>query len=410
MRTVASSLPPGACPGVEELLAFARGLLRTGHLEAVADHIDACPRCLSVLGRLERAGRAPLAFVCDPPDPYGWEPGCRELRARARTIRVDHAGARPLLGGPGGAPGSTPRDELFPPERLGRYRLLEQIGQGGMGVVYKALDTGRNRVVALKVLAPRWLDDPEARARFNRELALLGDFYHPHVLRAIDGGAVGEFDFLVMKYVEGTDLDRLSRTVGPLPVSDACELARQAAYILHYIHACGLVHRDVKPSNLLLTPRGHLKVLDLGLARLRGEDLFGGRLTATGQLLGTAGYLAPEQASDARLVDGRSDLYGLGCTLYHLLTGQAPFAGPECRSAFDTMMAHKHMPRPALRGRRSDVPEGLAAVVHRLLAKAPADRYPTGAEVAAALLPFTAGCDLARLAARKFPCEDPSSR
>jgi hypothetical protein len=280
---------------------------------------------------------------------------------------------------------------------VGRYELLAKLGAGGMGVVYRARDPGLGRLVALKLLGGGQ-HDAARRARFARELAAAGRLDHPHVARALDCGESDGRPFLVMEYVEGLDLDRLLRAAGRLPVADACELARQAAVALHHVHGCGLVHRDVKPSNLMLTPDGRLKVLDLGLARFHGGGT-GEALTELGQVLGTVDYLAPEQLSDPRRVDGRADLYALGCTLYHLLSGRAPFDGPGCRLEHEKLTAHGHAPPPALRARRPEVPEAVAAVVHRLLAKDPADRYADAAEVAAALAPHAVGCDLPRLVA-----------
>jgi hypothetical protein len=282
---------------------------------------------------------------------------------------------------------------------VGQYQLFEKLGDGGMGTVYKALHVRLKRVVALKVLAPGRLSDPEARARFVREMEVVASLDHPNVVRATDGGESDGQHFLVMDYVEGIDLAELAHRAGPLPVAEACELARQAAVALHYIHTRGLVHRDVKPSNLMATPDGQLKVLDLGLARLRGDGQPDRRLTGAGEVIGTADYMAPEQATDARRVDPRTDLYALGCTLYHLLAGRPPFDDPAHRSAFQKLTGHAQEPPPALRSRRPDVPEGLAAVVHRLIAKDPADRPAAAADVALALAPHAAGADLPALAA-----------
>ncbi len=184
-------------------------------------------------------------------------------------------------------------------------------------------------------------------------------------------------------------------------------LARQTAIGLQTIHEHGLVHRDIKPSNLMLSADGEIKILDLGLARLRPEIRSGEEVTATGQGMGTADYMAPEQASDSRTVDIRADIYSLGCTLYKLLTGRAPFSGPDYCTAFEKMNAHVHTSPPAVRRLAPTVPQGLAAIVERMLAKNPADRFATPAEVAEALTPYCAGADLAALlnaCAIKSPC------
>ena len=211
------------------------------------------------------------------------------------------------------------------------------------------------------------------------------------------------------EFLEGINLSELVRSGGgPLSVPDACEVIRQAAVGLEHAHQHGLVHRDVKPSNLMLTPDGTVKILDLGLARCQldpsaneemappGElqETVVGEITATGQAVGTADYMAPEQVSNVRAVDIRADVYGLGCTLYTLLTGHAPFSGPEYQSTSAKMAAHVKTAVPPIRQFRREVPSGLVTVLNRTLAKNPADRFATPAEVAEAMIPFTAGCDL----------------
>jgi hypothetical protein len=234
-------------------------------------------------------------------------------------------------------------------------------------------------------------------ARFQREMEAIGRLNHPHIVRATDAGEVDGTHFLVMDFIDGQTLGQLVQAGGPLPVAEACELVRQAALGLQHVHQHGLVHRDVKPSNLLLGADGQVKVLDLGLALLKEEDAGAAELTATGQVMGTFDYMAPEQFGDTHAVDIRADVYSLGCTLYFLLTGKAPFSGPAYANRLQKMRAHAEAPAPPLRERRGDVPAGLAAVLARMLAKEPGDRFATPAEVAAALAPFTAGCTLARL-------------
>ena len=185
---------------------------------------------------------------------------------------------------------------------------------------------------------------------------------------------------------------------GPLPVAEACEVIRQAALGLQHLHEHGLVHRDVKPSNLMLTPAGQVKVLDLGLARHLHEPGAGARITWQGQFLGTLDYVAPEQCSDPHAVDIRADVYGLGCTLYELLTGQPPFARPGYESVFKKMKAHVEMPVPPIQERRPDIPEDLALILERMLAKDREGRFASPADVVQALQPFAAGAELAVLA------------
>jgi serine/threonine protein kinase len=253
-----------------------------------------------------------------------------------------------------------------------------------MGVVFKAEDS-LGRLVALKVIRDERLAHPEALRRFHREVRAAAQMAHPNVVYAHDAGQVGGTPFFVMEYVEGTDLAQLVAQLGPLPVAEACEYTRQAALGLRHAHQRGLVHRDIKPSNLLLTSKGVVKVLDLGLARLFESDPTqptSTELTAEGAVIGTPDFIAPEQALDARSADIRSDLYSLGSTLYFLLTGRPPFPGG---SLAQKLLKHQlHDPTPVER-LRPEVPPGVAAVVRRLMAKRPRDRYQTPGEAAQAL-------------------------
>jgi serine/threonine protein kinase len=282
------------------------------------------------------------------------------------------------------------QSELF----LGRYTLIDRLGEGGAGQVYKAWDTENSRFVALKVLRGELVADPDTVSRFHREISVSSQLPpHPHVIGTLDAGRVGDTHFLAMEYVQGTDLDHLVKNTGPLPVDRACDLLRQTALGLQHAHEHGLVHRDIKPSNLMMVSgpgEGTVKILDLGLARLHAD--FGcGRentfKTSDGSVtLGTVDYQAPEQALDFHATDIRADIYSLGCTAYYLLTGSAPFgAGPLAVK----LMRHQQTEPPDLRELRPDVPPGLIPIVSRMLAKNPADRYATPGEVAAALTELT---------------------
>jgi tRNA A-37 threonylcarbamoyl transferase component Bud32 len=282
------------------------------------------------------------------------------------------------------------------PGRIGQYELLEKLGRGGMGAVYKARHRELDKIVALKVL-PAELKNELTIARFKNEMRAVGKLEHPNIVGAHDGGQLDNTHFLVMEFVDGIDLARLIERHGSLRLSDACELIRQAAVGLQHAYEHGLVHRDIKPSNLMLARNGLVKVLDLGLARSLSDAPAVGRLTATGQVLGTADYIAPEQCEAAHTADIRADIYSLGCTLYHLLAATPPFGGAGHGSWLQKMEAHVKLPVPPIRQWRLDVPVELVAVLDRMLAKNPADRFTIPAEVAAALQPFTAGSDLARL-------------
>jgi len=277
------------------------------------------------------------------------------------------------------------------------YEILAELGRGGMAFVYKARDLRRQRFVAIKVSDPSQAGDGEVIARFRQEQLLAVRLAHPNLVAAYDAGQVEGVPYLVLEFVEGHDLAWIVQQRGPLPAAEACEVVRRAALGLEHLHKHGLVHRDVKPANLMVTPSGQVKLLDLGLVRRLHVPAPGGQITRHGEILGTLDYMSPEQCLDCHAVDGRADIYALGCTLYELLTGQPPFAGPDHGSVYLKMKAHVEAPVPPIRGRRPDVPERLAAALERMLAKDRADRFVSAAGVVAALRPFAAGADLAGL-------------
>jgi serine/threonine protein kinase len=278
------------------------------------------------------------------------------------------------------------------------YEVLGVLGRGGMATVYKAQQLCPGRLVAVKVMDRSLADDGEIVARFRQEQALGARLRHPNLIAVYEAGHAAGRPYLVMEFIDGDNLDAFVGQYGPLPVGEACEVVRQAALGLQHLHEHGLVHRDVKPSNLMLTPAGEVKVLDLGLARHLYGPGAGERITAQGQFLGTLDYMAPEQCADPRAVAIRADVYGLGCTLYELLAGQPPFARPGYESAFQKMKAHVEAPVPPIREPRPDVPERLASALGRMLAKDREGRFASPADVVRAVQPFAAGAELAILA------------
>ncbi|MCI0682967.1 MAG: SUMF1/EgtB/PvdO family nonheme iron enzyme [Gemmataceae bacterium] len=272
---------------------------------------------------------------------------------------------------------------------LGPYLVLDRLGEGGMGQVFKAKHQVMKRLVAVKVIRKGVLAYGEQVQRFYREIEAVARLSHPNIVLAHDAGLVGDIHFFAMEYVEGIDLARRLRDEGRLTVDKACDYVRQAALGLQHAHERGLVHRDIKPSNLLLCKGENgaetVKILDLGLARIH-ESNNQRRLTQVGEVMGTADYIAPEQATDASQVDIRADIYSLGCTLYHLIAGQPVFVGG---SMVDKLRRHQQdEPRPL--GKIRALPDGLDAVLMRMLAKLPVDRFQSPRDVADALAPFCA--------------------
>lgn len=279
---------------------------------------------------------------------------------------------------------------------LGPYRLLDQVGRGGMGRVFKAEQLSLGRIVALKVLSPEVLQTERAVELFLHEIRAVGQLVHPNVVTAYDADQIDGRYFIVLEYVDGPNLDQLVRKQGRLSVGLACDYVRQAANGLQAAHQRGMLHRDLKPANLIVQRQGAagdapglVKVSDFGLARLAvpldGAAPRGTIYTKDNTVMGTPDYLSPEQSRDLHKTDVRSDLYSLGCTFYFLLTGEVPFPGG---SQMDKLIRHAtEQPRP-IETFRGDVPADVRAVVARLMAKKPDERYRTPAELAAALQPY----------------------
>jgi hypothetical protein len=338
------------------------------------------------LRRGEQADTAP--WLGRHPEGAGGLSDLRLLNAVYDARRMLAEDSRLEVPGGTGSPaaaGRVPASALAPGTLLGEFRIEGWLGGGGMGEVYRAFHTRLKQPVALKVLPAARMADPAALARFEREMEAVGRLNHPHIVRATHAGEAGGVHFLVMELIEGVNLDVLVKRDGPLPVPQTCRLVEQAAEALQHAHDQGLIHRDIKPSNLMLTGNGELKVLDFGLARLRGEGPAAEGATGTNAVLGTADYMAPEQGLDPRTASARSDLYSLGCTLYFLLAGQPPFPGPRYDTWGKKVRAHEHEPVPPIRDRSPDVPAALANLLERLLAKDPADRPTSAGEVAGQL-------------------------
>jgi hypothetical protein len=359
---------------------------------AISQHLADCASCRTVVDSLPEDTL--VSLLRKPSD------AAKPTRESAPDRRRSAEEAATL------APSSSaPTDPGIPAELVGhtRYHVLGLLGSGGMGAVYKAEHRLMERHVALKVLNASLMNKPAMVERFRREVKAAARLAHPHIVTAHDADQAGDFHFLVMEYVEGISLAQRVQQQGPLSVAEACSCIRQAALGLQHAFEQGMVHRDIKPHNLMLTPGGQVKILDFGLARLvreaagpgtetppaqapapEGRRAAGG-LTEVGMLMGTADFIAPEQANDPRQADIRADIYSLGCTLYYLLSGNPPF--PE-GNALDKLVAHAEHTPASLTGLRAEVSAELARVVQKMMAKDPARRYQTPAEVADALAPF----------------------
>jgi hypothetical protein len=345
-------------PASDALAAFALGHLDDNTAHAIADHLGSCASCRkavqavpddSMLSLLRPASSTPVPR----PEKIAATTGAFESGVPAELL--DHA----------------------------RYRILRLLGAGGMGVVYQAEHRLMKRSVALKVISKQLTASPGVVERFRREIRAVARLAHPNLVQAYDAEQEGDLHFLVMEFVEGENLSWLVEREGPLPIHKACDCVRQAAQGLAHALRLGLVHRDIKPHNLMLTPQGQVKVLDFGLASI--ERCAADGLTELGQGMGTPGYVAPEQVRNAHSADARSDVYSLGCTFYFLLTGQPPF--PEGTSAQKVAAHLEKQPTPPQQ-LRPELPTELVRVIERMMAKEPARRYQTPEDVIAAVEPW----------------------
>jgi len=273
---------------------------------------------------------------------------------------------------------------------LGSYQVLSGIGRGGMGSVFLARDSRNGQLCALKVLPPRRArEQPRLLARFQREMELSTRVNHPHIARTYEVDRCDGVYYIAMEFIPGQNLSKLVAEQGPLPVNRAARLLAEVAAGLDYAHKQGLIHRDLKPSNIMVTPHDHAKVLDLGLALIEGETIVDPQVVGgQGVIVGTMDFIAPEQTYDAGKVDGRSDIYSLGCTLYHVLSGSVPFPGGTSKEKI--FRQRNEVPVPLLR-RRPDLPEAFVALVDKMMVKDPAQRIPTAHDVEMMLLAWTRG-------------------
>lgn len=360
-------------PPQKTLIAFLNGELDDAMQSQVEAHIQACETCVNYLRTVPDDD---LLKRIRTADTYTTGGATRMMPAEAFSLNTT------------GGLDDSPSDILVELVNHSRYRIVKPLGEGGMGVVYQAEHRVMERTVALKVIASRLVSHPGAVERFHQEVKAAARLSHRNIVTAHDAEQIGNLHFLVMEFVEGESLNALVARQGRLPIKRACYYIWQAALGLGHAHENGMVHRDIKPQNLMLTPQGVVKILDFGLARLaaqEGMDDDKTGLTAVGIAVGTPDYMAPEQARDSRSVDARADIYSLGATFYFLLTGQTLF---PVGSALEKVLAHiERKPRPAT-DLRPDIPPEVANILNRMLEKNPANRYQTPGEVAEDLKQF----------------------
>lgn len=358
-------------PAPIDLTRFALGQLDDD--DRIAQHLDACPACQQHVAGVPADGFVSLLRSARLADDT-------QIEANALTLE-----AEPL---PNGGELTTPFTHRptgdLPSELLDhpRYRPIRLLGQGGMGTVWLAEHRLMGRQVAVKIIHPEFLRKPGALPRFRQEVLAASRLHHPNIVTAFEAEDAGSTHLLATEYVEGVTLADELRRLGRLGISNACDAIRQAAVGLAHAAERGLVHRDLKPHNLMRTPDGVVKILDFGLATLTNPQPGDGGLTGANIVLGTPDYIAPEQAEGSRNADVRSDVYSLGCTLYHLLTGQVPYPGESVLKKLDGHRGGEPTPLTRL---RPEVPRELAGVVAKMMEKDPQRRYQTPTEVAVAL-------------------------
>ncbi|MDP6546301.1 MAG: serine/threonine-protein kinase [Phycisphaerae bacterium] len=280
---------------------------------------------------------------------------------------------------------------------IGDYHVLDVIGAGGMGQVYKARHRIMKRLVAIKIMHTARASNPKLVQRFYREVEAVARLSHPNIVTAYDAGETPGGLYLAMEYVDGVDLSVILRSVGSLGINQGLNVTLQVARGLAYAHRHKVIHRDIKPGNLLLGRDGTVKILDMGLARFTEDEAAEVSLTMIGPLMGTVEYMAPEHAANARDADHRSDIYSLGCTMYRLLTGHFPYGGD---TAVEKVIAQREQPIPLLSDAISNIPESLQGVFARMVAKRPEDRYQSMDDCLADLREIAGGaerCDISAL-------------
>lgn len=367
-----------SCPTRITLLDYASGKLDEQTSNTISEHLRSCEACVGLLDDIEAAPE-PLFEGLQRPfveDQFTSEKACQTAVERSKSL-----GSSDLELG-----------------SLGDYELLEELGAGGMAVVFRARHKRLDKQVAVKILPESSFRHPESVGRFEREMRAIGRLEHPNIVQAFDAGECEGRHYLVMELVDGLDLSSVVQRVGPLSIADATCAIAEAAKGLQHAHDHGMVHRDIKPSNVMLTKHGTVKILDLGLALFEEPQLTDSELTSSGQIMGTLDYIAPEQLNDSHAVDRRVDIYALGATLYKLLTGKAPHAvGSSNVKPLSKLVAIAATPITPVNQIRQDVPQPLSVILDQMLSKNPDDRFESAEEVVSALASFSSSANLKEL-------------
>ena len=365
-------------PSVEELTAFNIGLLPPENASLVESHISDCAPCCETLLNLcsDDTFVGMLQKADDPDDEMTKDFSSSEASLASTSSSSDESIKNLFANHP-------------------RYEVINRIARGGMGVVFKATHRSMRRTVALKVINQSLIRDSQVVDRFHREVQTAARLSHPNIVTAYDAEQANDNHFLVMEYVDGENLAALVKRDHPIPIIDACQYVIQVANGLQYAHSQGVVHRDIKPHNLMLSD-GTVKILDFGLASLSevtpalnedGDLPENSSLTAACSIMGTPDFMSPEQANSTSVVDFRSDIYSLGASLYYLLAGQPPFASGSVAQKLESLANSQPTPIESL---RPDVPQELADVINRMMAKDPDNRFQSTQEVVIALAPLIA--------------------
>ena len=381
------------CPTQDRLKSLTLGQLPEEQSDVLLRHLEHCKACQQELSQIDESEdtfvrqikTAGESNASDRASEFETENGCRVAVTRALAALATAEG----------------NGDRLPnvPDSIGEYNIVKPLGAGGMGHVYLGQHTKLNRPVAIKFIADHRRWDTTMHERFESEMSLIGGLKHPNIVVAHDAREVDGLAVLVTEYIDGMTVSEILKRTGKLETADACKIIGEVCEALSYIDSQGLVHRDIKPSNVMIDSDGTVKLLDLGLARLQASDDLNGspEFTATGQAMGTADYVAPEQVNDSRNVDIRADIYGLGCTFYKLLSGQAPFALRH-QTAFAKMNAHVSEVPTTIDS--AGIPNDLGKLVDKMLEKNPDDRPQSPGDVLALVEKHSQPANLSELVAQ----------